>query len=315
MTDLSILNPEPAAALGGRGTVGDYFVLLKPRVMSLVVFTALAGMIAAPRPIHPWLALVALLAIAVGAGAAGALNMWYDADIDAKMRRTALRPVPRGAILPGEALGFGLTLAIGSALTLGLLVSWVAGALLAFTIFFYIVVYTMWLKRWTPQNIVIGGAAGAFPPMIGWAAATGGIDLGAIALFLVIFMWTPPHFWALALFREGDYAKAGVPMLPVVAGRQETRRQIVLYTLLLVPLTFLPALLGTAGWLYTIGVAGLGVLFIWRAVDVYRHREGAAGDRACKKLFGFSIVYLFLVFALIIAEHAIGIAAFAPRIG
>ena len=315
MTDLSILNPEPAVALGGRGTVGDYFVLLKPRVMSLVVFTALAGMIAAPRPIHPWLALVALLAIAVGAGAAGALNMWYDADIDAKMRRTALRPVPRGAILPGEALGFGLTLAIGSALTLGLLVSWVAGALLAFTILFYIVVYTMWLKRWTPQNIVIGGAAGAFPPMIGWAAATGGIDLGAIALFLVIFMWTPPHFWALALFREGDYAKAGVPMLPVVAGRQETRRQIVLYTLLLVPLTFLPALVGTAGWLYTTGVAGLGVLFVWRAVDVYRHREGAAGDRACKKLFGFSIVYLFLVFALIIAEHAIGIAAFAPRIG
>src|SRR5436190_9866293 len=245
MTDLSILNPEPAAALGGRGTVGDYFVLLKPRVMSLVVFTALAGMIAAPRPIHPWLALVALLAIAVGAGAAGALNMWYDADIDAKMRRTALRPVPRGAILPGEALRFALTLSLGSALTLGLLVSWVAGALLAFTIFFYIVVYTMWLKRWTPQNIVIGGAAGAFPPMIGWAAATGGIDLGAIALFLVIFMWTPPHFWALALFREGDYAKAGVPMLPVVAGRQETRRQIVLYTLLLVPLTFLPALVGT----------------------------------------------------------------------
>jgi len=284
-------------------------------VMSLVVFTALAGMIAAPQPIHPWLAVVALLAIAVGAGAAGALNMWYDADIDAKMRRTAFRPVPRGAILPGEALGFGLTLAIGSALTLGLLVNWVAGALLAFTIFFYIVIYTMWLKRWTPQNIVIGGAAGAFPPMIGWAAATGGIDLGAIALFLVIFMWTPPHFWALALFREGDYAKAGVPMLPVVAGPQETRRQIVLYSLMLVPLTLVPALLGTAGWLYATGTAGLGLVFIWRTLDVYRHREGADGDRACKKLFSFSIVYLFLVFALIIAEHAVGIEAFAPRLG
>jgi len=206
-------------------------------------------------------------------------------------------------------------LAIASVVVMALAVNLVAAALLALSILFYVFVYTVWLKRRTAQNIVIGGAAGAFPPMIGWAAATGTVDLPAVVLFLIIFMWTPPHFWALALFREGDYAKAGVPMLPVVAGRQETRRQIVLYTLLLVPLTFLPALLGTAGWLYTIGVAGLGVLFIWRAVDVYRHREGAAGDRACKKLFGFSIVYLFLVFALIIAEHAIGIAAFAPRIG
>jgi protoheme IX farnesyltransferase len=314
MSDISILKPAPIAA-GGQGTVADYFLLLKPRVMSLVIFTAFAGLVAAPQRIHPWLAAVALLAIAVGAGAAGALNMWYDADLDAKMRRTASRPVPRGVILPGEALGFGLTLAAGAVLVLGLLVSWMAGALLAFTIFFYVVVYTIWLKRWTPQNIVIGGAAGAFPPMIGWAAASGSLDLGAIALFLIIFMWTPPHFWALALFREGDYAKAGVPMLPVVAGPDETRRQILLYSAMLVPLTFLPSLLGTTGWLYASGALVLGLMFIWRALDVHRHRKGAAADRACKQLFTFSILYLFLIFALIIAERLIGIAPFAPVLG
>ena len=299
-----------AAAQGGQGTAGDYFALLKPRVMSLVIFTALAGIVAAPGTLHPWLAMVALLAIAVGAGASGALNMWYDADIDAVMKRTASRPVPRGAILPGEALGFGLTLAAGAVLVLGLMVNLAAAALLAFTIFFYVVVYTMWLKRSTPQNIVIGGAAGAFPPMVGWAAVTGSVDVGSIALFLIIFMWTPPHFWALALWREGDYAKAGIPMLPVVAGADETRRQILIYSLLLVPLTFLPSLLGVTGLLYTVSAAALGVAFLYHAVQVYRLREGAAADKACKKLFGFSILWLFLIFGLIIVERGLGLPLF-----
>ena len=309
MSDLQ-LNIASDQALGGQGTAGEYFALLKPRVMSLVIFTAFVGIVAAPGALHPLLALVALIAIAVGAGASGALNMWYDADIDAQMRRTRSRPVPRGAILPGEALGFGAFLAIASVIALGLFVNPVAAALLAFTIFFYVVIYTMWLKRWTPQNIVIGGAAGALPPMIGWAAVTGTIDLGSISLFLIIFMWTPPHFWALALFREDDYAKAGVPMLPNVAGRGETRRQILLYTLVLLPLTFLPALLGVSGMLYVAGVALLSGIFLYHAVNVYRLREGAAADRGCNKLFGFSILWLFLVFALIPLERLLGIAGF-----
>ena len=310
MSDLQ-LNIASDQALGGQGTAGDYFALLKPRVMSLVIFTAFVGIVAAPGTLHPLLALVALLAIAIGAGASGALNMWYDADIDAVMRRTRSRPVPRGAILPGEALGFGAFLAIASVIALGLFINLVAAALLAFTIFFYVVIYTMWLKRWTPQNIVIGGAAGALPPMIGWAAVTGTIDPGSISLFLIIFMWTPPHFWALALFREDDYAKAGVPMLPNVAGRDETRKQILLYTLVLLPLTFLPALLGVTGILYVSGVALLSGLFLYYAITVYRLREGASADRACKKLFGFSILWLFLVFALIPVERLLGIASFA----
>ena len=307
----------PAAVEGGQGSVEDYFALLKPRVMSLVIFTAFVGLVAAPGPIHPWLAAVALAAIAVGAGASGALNMWYDADIDARMKRTARRPVPRGAILPGEALGFGMTLAIGSVLVLGLLVNVAAGALLAFTIFFYIVIYTMWLKRLTPQNIVIGGAAGAFPPMIGWVSVTGHVDPGAIALFLIIFVWTPPHFWALALWRKinADYANAGVPMLPVVAGPDETRRQILIYTILLVPLTFLPALTGTVGLLYTTAMVVLGAIFVYYALQVYRRRQGAEGETACKKLFAFSTSWLFLVFALILAERALGLQAFAPVLG
>jgi protoheme IX farnesyltransferase len=309
------ISDTSAAALGGQGTVKDYWSLLKPRVMSLVIFTALAGLVAASGDIHPWLALVALLAIAVGAGASGALNMWYDADIDALMARTANRPVPRGAILPGEALGFGLALAAGSVLVLGLLVNIVAAALLAFTIFFYVVIYTMWLKRSTPQNIVIGGAAGAFPPMIGWAAVTGSVTLASIALFLIIFMWTPPHFWALALFREGDYARAGVPMMPNVAGADATRRQILLYSLILVPVTFLPSLLGTTGLLYTIVTALLGAAFLWHAFDVFRLREGEAARRACRRLFGFSILYLFAIFAAIIAERILGVASFIQVIG
>ncbi|MGE3830637.1 MAG: heme o synthase [Parvibaculaceae bacterium] len=315
MTDIHADMTAQEAVAGGEGTVADYWALLKPRVMSLVVFTALAGLIAAPGDIHPWIGLVALLAIATGAGAAGALNMWYDADIDAVMARTANRPIPRGAVLPGEAMGFGMALAIGSVLVLGLAVNLVAAALLAFTIFFYVVIYTMWLKRTTPQNIVIGGAAGAFPPMIGWAAVTGGVDLSSIALFLIIFMWTPPHFWALALYRESDYARAGIPMLPVVAGADETRRQILLYSLILVPLTLLPPLLGSAGWLYT-GAAGLlGVIFLVQALAVYRRRQGADAKRAAKRLFVYSIFYLFMIFALIIAERLAGIAPFAAVIG
>ena len=309
MSDLQ-LNISSDSALGGQGTAGDYFALLKPRVMSLVIFTAFVGIVAAPGTLHPLLALVALIAIAVGAGASGALNMWYDADIDAKMKRTASRPVPRGAILPGEALGFGAFLAIASVIVLGLFVNLVAAALLAFTIFFYVVIYTMWLKRWTPQNIVIGGAAGALPPMIGWAAVTGTIDLGSISLFLIIFMWTPPHFWALALFRESDYAAAGVPMLPNVAGPDETRKQILIYSLVLLPLTFLPALLGVSGLLYVAGVTLLSAVFLYYAINVYRIREGAAANRACKKLFGFSILWLFLVFALIPVERLLGVANF-----
>jgi protoheme IX farnesyltransferase len=304
------LNIASDSALGGQGTAGDYFALLKPRVMSLVIFTAFVGIVAAPGTLHPLLALVALVAIAVGAGASGALNMWYDADIDAKMKRTASRPVPRGAILPAEALGFGAFLAVASVIVLGLFVNLAAAALLAFTIFFYVVIYTMWLKRWTPQNIVIGGAAGALPPMIGWAAVTGTIDPGSISLFLIIFMWTPPHFWALALFRENDYAAAGVPMLPNVAGPDETRKQILIYTLVLLPLTFLPALLGVSGLLYVAGVALLSAVFLYRAINVYRIREGATADRACKKLFGFSILWLFLVFALIPIERLLGVASF-----
>ena len=307
MSDTHLDIASQSQSLGGQGTAGDYFALLKPRVMSLVIFTAFVGIVAAPGTLHPLLALVALLAIAAGAGASGALNMWYDADIDALMKRTKSRPVPRGAILPGEALGFGATLAVGSVIVLGLLVNWVAGALLAFTIFFYVAVYTMWLKRWTPHNIVIGGAAGAFPPMIGWAAVTGTIDLGSISLFLIIFMWTPPHFWALALFREGDYAAAGVPMLPNVAGPDETRKQILIYTLALLPVTFLPVFLGVAGLIYGAGAAVLSAVFLFYAIGVYRNREGERADRACKKMFGFSILWLFLIFALIPVERLIGV--------
>jgi heme o synthase len=306
MSDVQLDIAGQTQSLGGQGTAGDYFALLKPRVMSLVIFTAFVGIVAAPGTLHPLLALVALLAIAVGAGASGALNMWYDADIDALMKRTKSRPVPSGAILPGEALGFGATLAVGSVIVLGLLVNWVAGALLAFTIFFYVAIYTMWLKRWTPQNIVIGGAAGAFPPMIGWASVTGTIDLGSISLFLIIFMWTPPHFWALALFREGDYAAAGVPMLPNVAGPDETRKQILIYAIALLPVTFLPVFLGVTGLIYGAGAAILSAVFLYYAISVYRHRNGERADKACKKLFGFSILWLFLIFALIPVERVVG---------
>jgi heme o synthase len=292
-----------AAYTGGMGDVGDYFALLKPRVMSLVIFTALVGLLYAPGDVHPVIALVSLLCIAVGAGASGALNMWYDADIDRVMGRTATRPIPAGKITPDEALAFGMVLSIGSVAILGLVANWFAAAFLAFTIFFYAVVYTMWLKRWTAQNIVIGGAAGAFPPMIGWAVVTGGVAWESFVLFLIIFMWTPPHFWALALLKTEDYARAGVPMLPVRHGADATRMQILIYTVLVAPIGVLPTVMGFAGLTYGAVATVLGLVFIKGAVDVYRRREGAAARAAAGKLFGFSILYLFALFAVLLGER------------
>jgi protoheme IX farnesyltransferase len=295
-------NARAAEPLAGFADVADYVALLKPRVMSLVVFTALVGLARAPGDLHPVLGFTALLCIAIGAGAAGCLNMWWDADIDAKMTRTRARPIPAGRIAPGEALAFGLVLAVFSVTMLGLFVGQLAAALLAFTIFFYVVVYTMWLKRWTAQNIVIGGAAGAFPPMIGWAAATGSIGLESIVLFLIVLFWTPPHFWALALTQREDYARAGVPMLPVVAGAAETRRQILLYAAILAPLGVAPAFLGFAGWRYGMLAALLGAAFLALAFEVYRRRQALAADAAARRLFAFSILYLFLLFAALLVE-------------
>ena len=300
---------EPSMA-----SAGDYLALMKPRVMSLVVFTALAGLAVAPGHMHPVLAFFALVCIAGGAGAAGALNMWYDADIDAVMTRTAQRPVPAGRVKPGEALAFGLVLAGFSTVFLGLMISVVAAGLLAFTIFFYVVIYTMWLKRWTPQNIVIGGAAGAFPPMIGWAAATGGIGLESILLFLIIFFWTPPHFWALSLYRTDDYFRANVPMLPVVAGSLETRRQILLYSLVLAPVGMSPWLLGYAGLTYgAVAILG-GGLMVALALHLYGIQEDAA-EPVAKRLFGISIVYLFALFAVLLVERALGLQHFGLPFG
>ncbi|MFV0369749.1 MAG: heme o synthase [Hyphomicrobiaceae bacterium] len=287
----------------GDPTVGDYVALLKPRVMSLVVFTALVGLVAAPGSLHPVLAVIALIMIAVGAGASGALNMWYDADIDARMARTANRPIPRGRVTAEEALTFGSVLSVGSVLVLGTLVNWVAGVLLGLTIAYYVFVYTMWLKRRTPQNIVIGGAAGAFPPMVGWAAVTGSVSVESVVLFLIIFFWTPPHFWALALYRCRDYERVGVPMLPVTHGADETRRQIVIYSLLLVPLAVTPYVIGLGGLGYLIASVVLGSVFLALAAKVYRVREGRAGDKAARQLFGFSIFYLFALFAVMLGEH------------
>jgi len=289
------------------GDVAEYFALMKPRVMFLVVFTALVGLVAAPGHMHPVLAVAALLCIAVGAGAAGALNMWYDADIDARMARTSARPIPRGRITADEARAFGTVLAIGSVICLGLMANWVAAGLLALTIAFYVFVYTMWLKRWTPQNIVIGGAAGAVPPMIGWAAATGTVSLESVVLFLIIFMWTPPHFWALALLRVRDYERAGVPMLPVVKGEDETRRQILIYSLILAPLGCVPALLGLGGGLYTVAAGFLGAFFVMFAYACYSERVGPDAERAAKNLFAYSVLYLFLLFAVLLVEQGFGL--------
>jgi heme o synthase len=302
MSDVST-SPATARDLAGPA-VGDYVALLKPRVMSLVVFTGFVGLYLAPGHIHPVLAAIAVLCIAVGAGAAGAINMWYDRDIDAVMRRTQGRPLPAGRMAPGEALGFGCVLAGASVLIMGLAVNWPAAALLALTIAFYVFVYTVWLKRRTPQNIVIGGAAGAFPPIVGWAAVTGDVGLPALLLFAIIFFWTPPHFWALALYRSGDYARAGVPMLPVVAGARETKKQMLAYTILLWPLTLAPALIGVAGALYGAAALVLSALFTLLAIRVWRDK----GERSARQMFAFSILYLFLLFALLVIDRAPGLA-------
>lgn len=284
---------------------GDFISLLKPRVMSLVMLTAVTGFVLAPGSIHPFLAFVALAAIAVGAGASGALNMWYDADIDRLMARTARRPIPRGRITPEGALAFGLSLSILSVLTLGLVANWFAAAFLAFTIFFYAVVYTMWLKRSTTQNIVIGGAAGAFPPMVGWAVVTGGVSLESFVLFLIIFLWTPPHFWALALFKMQEYGKAGIPMLPNVAGRAATRRQIFAYSLILAPVGVAPWMLGYAGPVYGIVSALLGLNFVRHGYKVLRMDDADTAMLPAKGLFRFSLIYLFTLFMLLLAEGVV----------
>ena len=285
------------------GTVGDYIALLKPRVMSLVIFTAFVGYVLAPGAMHPVLGAIAILAVAVGGGASGAINMWYDRDIDAVMARTKGRPIPAGRVNADEALAFGVVLSIGSVVVMGLAVNWLAAGLLALTIGYYVFFYTMWLKRRTPQNIVVGGAAGAFPPMIGWAAATGEVSIESLVLFAIIFMWTPPHFWALALYRSGDYRAAGVPMLPVVAGRAETRRQIVIYSVLLAPLGVAPWWLGFAGPFYGSVAAVLGGVFLLGAVRVWRDDQ----ERHCRQLFGFSILYLFAIFAMLLVDRGIAV--------
>jgi protoheme IX farnesyltransferase len=293
-------------------TIGDFFALLKPRVMSLVVFTGLAGIVAAPGHVHPLTAFTALLCIAVAAGASGCLNMAYDSDIDRLMARTATRPIPMGHVAREEALAFGWALAVGSVATMGLFVNFLAAGLLAFTIFFYVGVYTLWLKRRTPQNIVIGGLSGALPPAIGWAAVTGGLSLAPLLMVAIIFMWTPPHFWALSLWRSGDYERAGVPMLPVVRGKPHTRFQILLYTLALVPLGLVPAAIGLAGPVYLACAAGLGAWFLWEAIATYRERD-AVREPAARRLFGVSLLYLAALFAALIVEKLAGLAPLALR--
>jgi len=283
-------------------TASDYISLLKPRVMALVVFTAIVGLVAAPGHVNPFIAFVAIACIAVGAGASGALNMWYDADIDAVMSRTAKRPIPSGRIEPDQALAFGLVLSAFSVFTLGVLVHWLAAALLAFTIFFYAVIYTMWLKRSTPQNIVIGGAAGAFPPVVGWAAATGSVSLESVILFAIIFLWTPPHFWALALFKSGDYGRAGVPMMPNVAGEVSTRRQIFAYALIVAPVAVLPWLMGYVSAAYGAVSIVLGAGFVWYAWKVLRMPADDKAMKPAKQLFAFSILYLFAIYAAYLVD-------------
>ena len=295
---------------------GDYVLLLKPRVMSLVVFTALVGLLVAPGALHPVEALAAIVFIALGAGAAGALNMWWDADIDRQMRRTARRPVPAGLVAPGEALALGLGLSLISVAMLGLAANWLAAGLLAFTIFFYAVVYTMWLKRATPQNIVIGGAAGAFPPMIGWVVATGHVGIEAVLMFALIFMWTPPHFWALALFMNDDYTRARVPMLTVTHGRRVTRAHVIVYTLALVPVALGAGLTSIGGPVYLVLALALNAVFVAGALRLWRRDEAQAEAdryRAEKRFFTFSLLYLFGHFAAFLAEATPWAAAFRAQ--
>ena len=303
MTDRSIALDSSAGAARD-ASVGDYFALLKPRVMSLVVFTGFTGLYLAPGVLHPVLAFTAVLCIALGAGASGAINMWYDRDIDVLMERTRKRPVADGRIEPGVALGFGVSLAAASVILMGLAVNTTAAALLLLTILFYVFVYTMWLKRRTPHNIVIGGAAGALPPVVGWAAVSGDISLYSLILFAIIFVWTPPHFWALSLYRAGDYAKAGVPMLPVVSGVAHTKRHILGYSLVLFATALAPALLGFASLFYGVCAALLGGCFLVAALRVLRHE----GDRPARQMFGFSILYLFMIFAILIVDKSLGLA-------
>ncbi|MFT8243321.1 heme o synthase [Roseomonas sp. BN140053] len=290
--------------------VRDWLALLKPRVMTLVVFTGLIGMILAPGHLHPVLGATAVLCIAVAAGAAGAINMWYDRDIDAVMKRTARRPIPAGRIRAGSALAFGVVLSVASVGVMGLATNWHAAGWLAASIGFYVFVYTMWLKRRTPQNIVIGGAAGAFPPVIGWAAVTGGVEVLPLLLFAIVFAWTPPHFWSLSLWAHADYQRAGVPMLPVVAGARETRRQILIYTVLLFPLALAPWFLGLAGPIYGAAAAVMGAGFLWHAVRVLREPQDAAGrslgnDAAARAAFRFSLLHLAVLFAALAVDHLV----------
>ena len=294
-----------SASLAPEASFGDFFALLKPRVMTLVVFTALVGLLAAPTPVHPMIAFASILFIAIGGGASGALNMWWDADIDAVMKRTQKRPIPAGKVTEGEALGFGIALSGLSTIMLGLASNWVAGGLLGFTIFFYVVIYTMWLKRWTPQNIVIGGAAGAFPPMIGWAVATGGISIESVLMFCLTFMWTPPHFWALALFMRKDYDHAGVPMLTVTHGRRSTRIHIFVYTLLLAALALGAGVTSIGGPVYMGFAIVLNILFVKGAWDILnRDEEMSEVDnfKAERGFFKLSLMYLFLHFGAILVE-------------
>ena len=300
-TNLSAINESVAAS---SAMPSDYYELLKPRVMQLVVFTAIAGLMLAPGSLHPVLSVIAILCIAIGAGASGALNMWYDADIDAAMSRTARRPIPGGRVSGDEALAFGLILSFFSVMVLGLVINWLSAGLLAFTIFFYAVIYSMWLKRATPQNIVIGGAAGAIPPVIGWAAVTGSVSLESLVLFAIIFIWTPPHFWALALFKAGDYERVQVPMLPNVAGNRATQNQILAYSILLAPIGFAPFLMGFGGFAYGVVSGSLGLAFIYYAWNCWRMDSNDERMVPAKKLFGFSILYLFALFGTLIIEAA-----------
>ncbi len=294
-------NAQVTAASVAR--VEDYVALLKPRVMSLVVFTAIIGLLLAPGGINPVIGCIAILCIAIGAGGSGALNMWYDADIDRVMSRTANRPIPAGRVSKEEALTLGLVCSGFAVMTLGLATNWVAAGLLAFTIFFYAVIYTIWLKRSTPQNIVIGGAAGSFPPMIGWAAVTGDISLPSVVLFLIIFLWTPPHFWALALYKQSDYGAAGIPMLPNVAGERATKVQIAIYSVLLVGSTLLPLAIGMSGWIYGAVAAVAGVSLIVCAARLLRSREPVAMKKIARSLFVYSSSYLFVIFFALMTDR------------
>ena len=300
-------NAAPGLAAGMRAPTDwrDFFALTKPRVMSLVIFTGLCGLIAAPERIHPVLAFTAILCIAVGAGGAAALNQWWEADLDAGMRRTSQRPLPAGRMDRLSARDFGVALSVGSVLLMGLAIGGLAAAILAVSIFYYAVVYTIWLKPRTPQNIVIGGGAGAFPPLIGWVAATGEITLMPVVLFAIIFFWTPPHFWALALFVQSDYAKVGIPMMPVVAGERSTRRQILIYAVLLLPLSMLPWFIGGTGAIYGVSAAALSLLFLALSARVgFRVRTGEDDTmKPEKQLFAYSVIYLFALFAALVVDR------------